>query len=265
MATGESAFDFLLPLAGINAIAELNKSTFESGLGERVRENRTSSYTFIPSLKPDENNLVNSNTKKRQNERSSSISFMHLVNAYKIISSGKSSPKLSKKEMENQSSGSGDETNCTASKRFESEASSNVLVNKIPVFAANDASSSDKVSVTSSGISRPKRFGDRPDVIFKTILRSFKKYYLSDFNEVTDYKKKKRRIANQTFLIDMTAEYCKLKFSGSSYTDLGLFIAALVQPKLPPALDSNARLQELSRTVCEVLYRFNKSKMNDLL
>lgn len=63
----------------------------------------------------------------------------------------------------------------------------------------------------------------------------------------------------------MTAEYAQKKFSESPFDDLGLFIAALVQPKLPLALESNLRLQELSRIVCEVLYRFNKSKMNDLL
>lgn len=114
-------------------------------------------------------------------------------------------------------------------------------------------------------VNKHKRFGDRPDVIYKTILRSFKKYYLNDFNEVTDYKKRKRRIANQAFLIDMTEHYVKQKFSENPFSDLGLFIAALVQPKLPEALDNNERLQELSRAVCEVLYRFNKSKMNSLL
>ena len=63
----------------------------------------------------------------------------------------------------------------------------------------------------------------------------------------------------------MTSEYVKQRIPDSPFEDLGLFIAALVQPKLPPALENNARLVELSRTVCEVLYRFNKSKMNDLL
>ena len=121
------------------------------------------------------------------------------------------------------------------------------------------------VSASSSCLNKPKKFGDRPDVIYKTILRSFKKYYLADFNEVTDYKRKKRRVANQSFLIDMTSEYVKKKIPESPFEDLGLFIAALVQPKLPSALESHARLSELSRTVCEVLYRFNKSKMNDLL
>jgi hypothetical protein len=123
----------------------------------------------------------------------------------------------------------------------------------------------DFISVSSSSTSRAKRFGDRPDVIYKTILRSFKKYYLADFNEVTDYKRKKRRVSNPEFLVDMTAEYVNKKFEGSEYDDLGLFIAALVQPKLPSALESNRRLQELSKAVCEVLYRFNKTKMNELL
>jgi hypothetical protein len=63
----------------------------------------------------------------------------------------------------------------------------------------------------------------------------------------------------------MTQEYVVAKFPECPFEDLKLFIAALVQPKLPHSLEGNSKLQELSRTVCEVLYRFSKSKMNDLL
>jgi len=123
----------------------------------------------------------------------------------------------------------------------------------------------DIISEDASYLMRPKKFGDRPDVIYKTILRSFKKYYLAEFNEVTDYKKKKRRTVNQDFLLDMSKDYVLKRLNETEFEDLDLFIAALVQPKLPHQLESNARLLELSKVVCEVLYRFNKSKMNDLL
>ena len=120
-------------------------------------------------------------------------------------------------------------------------------------------------SINTLSATKPKKFGDRPDVIYKTILRSFKKFYLNDFNEVTDYKKKKRRMAHQADLIEMAELYVKEKFSDSPYSDLSYFIAALVQPKIPEGLTWNGRLRELSKTVCEVLYKFNKTKMNNLL
>lgn len=63
----------------------------------------------------------------------------------------------------------------------------------------------------------------------------------------------------------MANEYVQDRIPESEYEDLGLFITALVQPKLPSGMESNSRLMELSNIVCEVLYRFNKSKMNDLL
>lgn len=116
-----------------------------------------------------------------------------------------------------------------------------------------------------SSFSQSKRFGDRPDVIYKTILRSFKKFYLTEFNDATDYKKKKRRLSSQYFLIDMSKLFVAKFLPESPYEDLELFIAALVQPKLPPLLEANSKLVELSKVVGEVLYRFNKSKMTELL
>lgn len=75
------------------------------------------------------------------------------------------------------------------------------------------------------------------------------KYYLSDFNEVTDYKKRKRRMTHQADFLDMTNVYINKKFPESPFEDMGLFIAALVQPKISENIENNGRLQELSKTV----------------
>lgn len=266
MASGESAFNLCLPVKGYDKFLINTKSLNLSEPDSLVIKAKTDPLLIRKDLDHMKYNLVNSNVRKRQKETTPKISFLYLVNACKIIKKNETSPRLAKKTYESQSLESVDDTNCTAPKRFELAETSNIQISKTPQVVANELSSiSDFISASSSWINRPKKFGDRPDVIYKTILRSFKKYYLADFNEVTDYKRKKRRIANQAFLIDMTAEYAQKKFSESPFDDLGLFIAALVQPKLPLALESNLRLQELSRIVCEVLYRFNKSKMNDLL
>ena len=116
-----------------------------------------------------------------------------------------------------------------------------------------------------SFLNKPKRFGERPDVIYKTILRSFKKYYLSEFNQLTDYKRKKRKSSTHEYLLQMSRTFVDTKLGETGYHDLHLFLAALVQPKLPSSLESNKKLLELSKVVGEVLYKFNKPKMADLL
>jgi len=112
---------------------------------------------------------------------------------------------------------------------------------------------------------KSKKFGDRPDVIYKTILRSFKKFYLAEFNESTGFKRKKRRISHQSVLIELANEYVNERIPENPYEDLGLFITALVQSKQETSFSVDPKLAQLSMTVKEVLYRFNKSKMNDLL
>ena len=112
---------------------------------------------------------------------------------------------------------------------------------------------------------KPKKFGERPDVIYKTILRSFKKYYLNEFNDLTDIKRKKKRVNTQDSLLDLANEFISQKISENPFEDLNLFIIALIQPKLEENPRVDSKLVQLSSIVKDVLYRFNKSKMSDLL
>lgn len=125
--------------------------------------------------------------------------------------------------------------------------------------------SEDSDFISTKHIAKSKKFGDRPDVIYKTILRSFKKFYLAEFNESTGFKRKKRRISNQSVLVELANEYVNERIVENPYEDLGLFITALVQSKQDTSFNVDTKLAQLSFTVKEVLYRFNKSKMNDLL
>lgn len=265
MATTESAFTMYAPKKSIDCMPKLSDCTnlTQPLIGSsQTKQSRCLSDTGSYFTK---NNLVNSIIMNKAKENFEKTPIMYLFEAHEIMTKCSSSPKSSKKELENQSVRSCEDTSFSTIKRFEIVGPTNNKVEQNLNTIQNEGSISDVVSMNSLCANKPKRFGDRPDVIYKTILRSFKKYYLNDFNEVTDYKKRKRRIANQAFLIDMTEHYVRQKFSDSPFSDLGLFIAALVQPKLPEALDNNERLQELSKAVCEVLYRFNKSKMNSLL
>ena len=112
---------------------------------------------------------------------------------------------------------------------------------------------------------RKKHFGERPDVVHKTILRSFKKKYMTDFNTNTDYKRKKRRISSRHDPVELSRDYVHQTFPDNPFPDLEYFVAALVQPRMHRASDSNRLLRTLGDTVYSVLYCFNKSKMRQLL
>ena len=111
----------------------------------------------------------------------------------------------------------------------------------------------------------PKKLWERPDVIHKSILRSFKKYYLNELDDLTDFKKK-FKIANcQDDLLNLANEFISQKISESPYKDLNLFIVALTRPNLEETLVIDTKLAELSLLAKNALYGFNKSKMSDLL
>ena len=111
----------------------------------------------------------------------------------------------------------------------------------------------------------PKRLWERPHVIHKSILRSFKKYYLNELDDLTDFKKK-FKIANcQDDLLNLANEFISQKIIDNPYKDLNLFIVALTRPNLEETLVVDPKLAELSSLVKNVFYGFNKSKMSDLL
>jgi len=266
MSTGESAFKLCLPIKSYDTFVEKSKLPELFDVNSRINCERSKLVYNDEKLNILETDLVKLNAKTKTKYTKENYSFACLVNAWKILMKNEPKQSHQKKEIENQSTNSADEMTSSTAKRVESKVAWSTNANKLPQVWLKEASAcSDLMSARSLCLTKPKKFGDRPDVIYKTILRSFKKYYLSEFNDVTDYKRKKRRISNHSFLIDMANEYVQDRIPESEYEDLGLFITALVQPKLPSGMESNSRLMELSNIVCEVLYRFNKSKMNDLL
>ena len=192
------------------------------------------------------------------------LTFSYLVNAWKILMESEWSPTNKSKAMENQSSNSIDEATSSTAKRPRSGDSFQIIPSKWPQSWLMELSEDSDFNSTKHVI-KSKKFGDRPDVIYKTILRSFKKFYLAEFNESTGFKRKKRRISHQSVLIELANEYVNERIPENPYEDLGLFITALVQSKQETLFSVDPKLAQLSMTVKEVLYRFNKSKMNDLL
>lgn len=56
------------------------------------------------------------------------------------------------------------------------------------------SSGEDRLSNLGEESPRMKVFSERTDVVLKTILRAFRKFYAKSFNDLTDYKKLKRRV-----------------------------------------------------------------------
>jgi len=265
MATGDSAFTLCNSTKSIDTMPVSNNSPLLPSQTMSMNPTKSSPISMKWDSPLKKKNLVNSPFSTRSKEDFDRFPILYLYEAKEIIWKGSTSQIGWKNELEEKSLQSVDETNYSSSKRFEFQLSSSTKSNKKSSQVQKAVSSSDLISMDTLWATKAKKFGDRPDVIYKTILRSFKKYYLNDFNEVTDYKKKKRRNLHHDYLIEMTANYVNEKFTNCPYDDLNLFIAALVQQKIPESLENNERLMELSKTVSEVLYRFNKSKMTHLL
>ena len=79
-----------------------------------------------------------------------------------------------------------------------------------------------------------KVFSERTDVVLKTILRAFRKFYAKSFNDLTDYKKLKRRVTfkNNQQLISLISEYVSKRFGVEHVNNLEYYVAALVLPRV---------------------------------
>ena len=122
-----------------------------------------------------------------------------------------------------------------------------------------------------------KILGERPDVIYKTILRCFKKHYANDFNRVTDYWKMKRRVSmkkNYCFRL-IVSKYLAVKFPDNSFEELQDYFTALIHTKHSSVIQKEEQfwkpdpgklsVNQLSNLITETLYKFNKNKLKVLL
>jgi hypothetical protein len=249
MSTGESAFSHYNIYKKCDSFSQKAILCQSAKFHPENQQRITSSTGFNKNRKSNNTKLVN--TKSIDGTKAPPVNFLYLVNAYKLMYKHLELSETPKPECENQSSDSADDTSSSnPNKRFEKNSPTVDCNFSSPIVPVTGCPSySELISDESSYFSRPKRFGDRPDVIYKTILRSFKKYYLTEFNEVTDYKRKKRRSANHGYLIEMSQNFVSSKMGDTPFEDLELFVAALVQPKLPTSLENNVRLLELSKVV----------------
>lgn len=111
-------------------------------------------------------------------------------------------------------------------------------------------------------------FTCRADVIYKKILRDFRRYFVNNFNEVTQYKFH-RKTKPKDFLLKCLREYCSVTFSECipDFEEVVLALGTLVAPnELNKSLSSNHKMpkKEVNR-IHDTLYKFSITKVDNLL
>lgn len=82
-----------------------------------------------------------------------------------------------------------------------------------------------------------EELSQRRDVVFKTIIRDMRKYYIEDFNKVTGYVKRKR-YKRKDFYFTCVNEYIEAPHikaaslkNGRPIKDFNIYCGALIYPK----------------------------------
>lgn len=106
---------------------------------------------------------------------------------------------------------------------------------------------------------------DRADVLFKYILRSFRKYYCKSFNEVTEYRKRKRRVTLKLTLINAMKEFKDKMFPESSLPDLEIYLLSLITHRVSPRIPKRNKWLKIKDLMKTTLYQFNRKRLQTFL
>ena len=118
---------------------------------------------------------------------------------------------------------------------------------------------------------RNGELSQRRDVIFKTIIRDMRKFFIEDFNTCTGYVKRKR-YKRKDFYLTWVDEYileehirpASLK-NGRPIKDFNIYCGALIYPKELESIISKKSQKKLSEEIYDALYKFSLGKMKNLL
>ena len=106
---------------------------------------------------------------------------------------------------------------------------------------------------------------DRADVLFKYILRSFRKYYCKSFNDVTEYRKRKRRVTLKLTLINAMKEFKDKMFPDSNLPDLEIYLLSLITHRVSPRIPKRNKWLKIKDLMKTTLYQFNRKRLQTFL
>lgn len=111
-------------------------------------------------------------------------------------------------------------------------------------------------------------FSCRADVIYKKILRDFRRYYMNDFMERTNFRNI-RRGKSKEFIVQWLKNYCKDQF-GQTVSDVDEVVFALGTLVAPSELSRTSvgkvkKSRKEINKIHDTLYKFSITKVDKLL
>lgn len=106
---------------------------------------------------------------------------------------------------------------------------------------------------------------DRADVLYKYILRSFRKHYCKQFNDVTEYRKRKRRVTQKLTLLNAMKEFKDEIFPNESLPDLEIYLLSLITHRVSPRIPKRYKWLKIKDLMKTTLYQFNRKRLQTFL
>mgnify|MGYP006291383673 CR=1 FL=1 len=106
---------------------------------------------------------------------------------------------------------------------------------------------------------------DRADVLFKYILRSFRKHYCKSFNDVTEYRKRKRRVTLKLTLLSAMKEFKEQMFPDTDLPDLEIYLLSLITHRVSPRIPKRKKWLKIKDLMKTTLYQFNRKRLQTFL
>lgn len=106
---------------------------------------------------------------------------------------------------------------------------------------------------------------DRADVLFKYILRSFRKHYCKSFNDVTEYRKRKRRVTLKLTLLSAMKEFKEQMFPDTNLPDLEIYLLSLITHRVSPRIPKRNKWLKIKDLMKTTLYQFNRKRLQTFL
>jgi len=167
----------------------------------------------------------------------------------------------------------GENLSCENQVKYNSQSNSNQIPNLGEFVSYKDSDNKrgetsldncDNESSKSKSSTTKSNFKLRTDVVNKTILRAFKKYYTMEFKAFYDFSKIRKTCINTEEFLTKADEFVTKHMGESKFGDMNVFLASIVDSKQKHS-KANAKYEKLKSQVNSLLYSFNKKKVEALL
>jgi len=143
----------------------------------------------------------------------------------------------------------------------DSKTTKNTTKCNIDITGENDCDNSKSETSSQGNI---KKFSIRLDVVNKTILRCFKKFFITEFKSYYDFNKSKKGEVTSEELLLVANEYLSKNLGELNFGNMNVFLAALVDTK-HKVKNTNTLYEKLKDEMSGLLYNFNRKRLDNLM